>query len=73
MVIKEAGGKGNKNTYEIFLSDCIIIHQYINTQSHLLHTLSLPLSLSPSHPHTHTPHLTTPHHTHSYTEQTRQI
>ena len=45
------------------------LHNYtqnIKAQSHLLHTLSLPLSI----PHTH---MHTTHHTHTYTEQIRQI
>ena len=50
---------GNKNNYtNVSLRLCINIHQYIDAQSHLLHTLplslSLPLSHSLSHTHTHT-------------------
>ena len=55
------GGTGYQNNYtNVSLRLYIIIHQYINAQSHPLHTLSLSLSLSPSqstytHIH-HTPH-----------------
>ena len=61
-------GRGNKNDYlNASLRLSIIIHQYIDSQSHLFHTFSLPLSLSLSSTHiTHT-------HTHTYTEQIRQI
>ena len=59
--MKEEGGRGNKNNcINVSLRLRIIIHQYIDAQSHLLHTLSLPLSLSPPHPpHTHTTHTLT--------------
>ena len=52
------GGQGNKNNYtNVSLRLCITIHQYIDAQSHLLHTLSLPFSLSLSiHTYTRTPH-----------------
>ena len=62
------GGGGNKNNYtNVSLRLCIIIHRYIDAQSHLLHThthtlslslsLSLPLSLPlPLNPHTRTHH-----------------
>ena len=57
--MKEEGGRGNKSDYtNMFLRLRIITHQYIDAQSHLLHTHSLPLSLSLSlsstHTHTHT-------------------
>ena len=59
------GGQGNKNNYKnVSLRLYINIQQYINTQSHLLHTLS-PF-LAPSHTHIYT-------HTRSYTEKIRQI
>ena len=61
---ERGGGKGQQNNYtNVSLRLCIIIHQYIDAQSHLLHTLSLPLI------HTHTPHT----HTNTYIEQIRQI
>ena len=68
-------GRGYKNNYtETYtLRLYMNIHQYIETQSHLLHTLSLPLSLSPSlslspyHPNTHT-HTCTHTHTHRFFE-----
>ena len=41
------GGMANQSNHiNVSLGLCINIHQYINAQSHLLHTLSLPLSLS---------------------------
>ena len=55
---EERGGRDNKNNYtNVSLRLYIIIHQYIDEQSHLSHTLSLPLSLSLS-IYTHTPHTT---------------
>ena len=55
---EEGGGDEKNNDTNVSLRFYIIIHQYINTQSHLLHTHSLLLSLSLSiHAHTHyTPH-----------------
>ena len=57
---EEGGGRGNRNNYtNVSLRPCTIIYQYIDAQSHLLHTHSLSLSLPPlslSHTHT-TPHL----------------
>ena len=70
--MKEAGGGGDGVTKIIYINVSlilyIIIHQYIDAQSHLLHTLSLShsLSLSPSHPHTHSH--TTSHTTHTLTQ-----
>ena len=62
---EEGGGDEKNNDTNVSLRFYIIIHQYINTQSHLLHTLYLPLSQST---HTHTTN-----HTNTYTEQIRQI
>ena len=60
--MKEEGEQSNKNDYtNVSLTLCIIIHQYIDTQSHLLHTLSSPPSLSSTHTHTHAHTHTTPH------------
>ena len=47
--MKEEGGQGNRIITKMFLSLYIITHKYCDTQSHLLHTLSLPLN-------PHTPH-----------------
>ena len=80
---KHEGGEGNENNYtNVSLRLYIIIHQYIDAQSQLLHTLSPflspSLSLSPSYPNTHThTHTHThmhkqTHHTHTCTEQIRQ-
>ena len=61
------GGGGTENNYaNVSFRLDVIIHQYINAQSHLLHTLYLPLPLNP-HTHTHT------HTTHTRTQQIRQI
>ena len=73
--MKEEDGQGNKNDYtNVSLRICIIIHQYIDAQLHLLHILSLfpPLSLSlPSYTHTHThTHIHTHTHTHTHTPHT---
>ena len=67
--MKEEGGRGNKSDYtNVFLRLRIITHQYIDAQSHLLHTHSLSPSLSSFHTHTHTHHTTHTHtHTHTHT------
>ena len=67
---EERGGRDNKNNYtNVSLRLYIIIHQYIDAQSHLLHKVSL----SPSHPHTHThTHTQIPHHTHTHTHTLTQ-
>ena len=56
------GGTGLQNDYtNVSLRLYIIIHQYINAQSHPLHTLSPPSLSLPLNPHTHTHTHTTPH------------
>ena len=65
--MKEEGERVYKNNYRnISLRLCIIIHQYISVQSHLLHTHSLPLIHTHTHTHTHT-HAHTHTHTHTHT------
>ena len=69
-IMKEEGGRGNKNNYKhVSVGLCTIKHQYIDAQSHLLHThtlsLSPSLSLSSTHTHTHA-HAHTHTHTHTY-------
>ena len=58
--MKGERGRGNRNNYtNASLKLCKNIHQYIDSQSHLLHTLTLPLSrilslpLIQTHTHTH--------------------
>ena len=52
--MKEEGGMRLQNNYtNVSLRFYIIIHQYIDAQSHLLHTLS-PSFSPPLNPHTHT-------------------
>ena len=56
---EERGGRDNKNNYtNVSLRLYIIIHQYINAQSHLSHSQPLPLNSNTHiHTHTHTTHL----------------
>ena len=69
--MKGEGERGNKKKYKnVSLRLCIIIHEYIDAQSRLLHTLSLTLSLPLIHTHTHTHTHTTPHHTTPHTTHT---
>ena len=72
--MKGEGVRGNNNNYtNVSLRLCINVYQYIDAQSHLLHTLSLPLFLPPSPSPSHTP-THTPTHTHTQgQEQIRQI
>ena len=57
---EEGGGDEKNNDTNVSLRFYIIIHQYIDAQSHLLHTLSLPFSLSLSiHTYTRTTHTLT--------------
>ena len=56
---EEGGDRGTKYSTNVSVRLYILIHQYIDAQSHLLHTPSLPLLLSVS------------IYTHTYTEQIR--